>query len=103
MNILEVLFIPISIYSVTSVVCRILVRTIKKAIKKNETCFNAFIFKVNAKQHFESFCSYQLKRNFSNSSSDVNHVMLNFAITRIYFSHVHKKLSLTDLRGHQEV
>jgi len=78
---LEVLLISsISIYPIVSVVHRIIVQIIKKKIKKNETCFNAFIFKVNARQHFESVYSSQLKRNFSNSNSDMNHVMLSFAI-----------------------
>lgn len=67
------------------------------------TRFNAFVFKVNARKHFESVQSSQLKRNISHRSRDANHVILNFATKRIHFSHVHKKLSSTDLRGHQEV
>lgn len=34
--------------------------------------------------------SSHLRRNFSNESSDGNHVTANFAINKIYFSHVYK-------------
>lgn len=45
--------------------------------------------------------SSHLRRNFNNKSSDMNHVAANFAINKIYFSHLYKKSpSLTDLSQH---